>query len=141
MRHLLHSEQEGRAPCGISLRIALVAAWTIHAVCSSSLMLSANDMTPTLTPHHVAIYALSRGKGVPETARRVLQDVRALAETGKQQGTVQEWGQTRIGLEGETRVCVQLRDESSKHEFLRQVREMVQGAELINVVEGPCSQP
>lgn len=144
MRHLFHSEQERRVSCGIPLRLVIVgaaAAWTIYTGCASSLPLPASEVTPTLTQHHVAIYALSRGKGVPEAARHILQNVRALAETGKQQGTVQEWRQTRIGLEGETRVCVELRDESSKHEFLRQIREIVQGVDLINVVEEPCSKP
>jgi hypothetical protein len=112
-----------------------------YAGCAASSALPVNEETPVLRQQSVAIYALSRGKGVPEATRRVLQNVRALAETGKQQGMVQEWRQTRIGLEGETRVCVDLRDESAKHDFLRQLREIVQGVDLINVVEEPCQQP
>jgi hypothetical protein len=119
----------------------MVAAWVTYAGCAASSALPVNEETPVPRQQSVAIYALSRGKGVPEATRRVLQNVRALAETGKQQGMVQEWRQTRIGLEGETRVCVDLRDESAKHDFLRQLREIVQGVDLINVVEEPCQQP
>ena len=71
MQHLFHSEQVRRASCGIPLRLVIAgaaAAWTIYTGCASSLPLPASEVTPTLTQHHVAIYALSRGKGVPKAA-------------------------------------------------------------------------
>lgn len=121
--------------------MVVASAWAIYAGCAVSSAQPASEEAPVPGQHGVAIYGLSRGKGVPETTRRVLQDVRALAETGKHQGTVREWRQTRIGLEGETRVCVDLRDAPAKQDFMRQLHEIVQGIDLINVVEEPCSQP
>lgn len=144
MRLMFPPARKGRLPWGIPLRVVAVvmaATWVGYTGYAASSALPINEEAPVLRQQSVAIYGLSRGKGVPEAARRVLQNVRALAETGKQQGTVQEWRQTRIGLEGETRICVDLRDESAKHDFLRQLREMVQGVDLINVVEEPCQQP
>jgi hypothetical protein len=143
MRRLVHSVDKGKVLWGVSMRVVAVvvaAAWMTYTGCAASSAQPVNEGAPVLGQHSVAIYGLSRGKGVPEAARLVLQDVRGLAETGKQRGTVQEWRQTRIGLEGETRVCVDLRDESAKQDFLRQIREMVQGIDLINVVEEPCLQ-
>jgi hypothetical protein len=144
MRRMFHPASKGRVSWGIPLQVAAVitaAAWGTYAGCAASSALPAGEETPVLGQYSVAIYGLSRGKGVPEATRRVIEDIRAIAETGKQQGRVKEWRQTRIGLEGETRVCVDLRNESAKHDFLRQLREMVQGVDLINVVEEPCSQP
>src|SRR2546421_10404028 len=50
-----------------------------------------------------AVYALSRGSGVPPTAREALRKVQALVEKDQKRGIGVTIETTRIGIEGETR--------------------------------------
>ncbi|HZP93684.1 MAG TPA: hypothetical protein VFB20_12495 [Burkholderiales bacterium] len=85
-----------------------------------------------------ALYALSRGKGVPEPARSALKKARTLLEDAKRRGEVSSLKEARIGLEGETRLCVQAKDAAAARTLLREVRAIAEGVELFNVVEEPC---
>jgi hypothetical protein len=49
--------------------------------------------------------------------------------------------ETRIGLEGETRVCAATRDAAAAQGLLEEAQRAAQGAELFNVVAEPCSGP
>jgi hypothetical protein len=91
-------------------------------------------------PQSFSIYALSRGKGVPEEARNVLDQARALLKTSQAQGTVTRLTDQRIGLEGETRVCAELRDTDSARELFSHVQQMSLGVDLINVKIESCPQ-
>ena len=48
-----------------------------------------------------AVYALSRGKGVPEPTRSALRKAHSLIEGARQRGDVVRLKETRIGLEGD----------------------------------------
>jgi hypothetical protein len=89
----------------------------------------------------VAVSALSRGSGVPEAARDALARVRALFETARGDGRVLRIVETRIGLEGETRLCAVTRDAAAAQSLLEEAQGAARGAELFNVVAEPCSGP
>jgi hypothetical protein len=85
-----------------------------------------------------SVYALSKGKGVPEQSRQVFQRARALLEDAYRQGRVVRLKQDRIGLEGETRVCAEFSSATVAQELYEQIRQLSEGVELVNVVLEPC---
>ncbi|MGH8658666.1 MAG: hypothetical protein ACREV4_09400 [Gammaproteobacteria bacterium] len=102
---------------------------------------SANELQEerTIVPgRSFAIYALSRGKGVPEAGREVLRKVRAWLDEAKRAGSVVDIRQTRIGLEGETRLCAEFADSESTQAMLKRVRVLAEDVELMNLVVEPC---
>jgi hypothetical protein len=88
-----------------------------------------------------AVYSLSRGKGVPPEARAALQKVQELIEADRARGVRVTVETTRIGIEGERRLCVTYEDAQEGARALERVREIVRGVDLVNVVEGSCSSP
>src|SRR5437016_2988329 len=54
-----------------------------------------------------AVYALSRGRGVPEATLRAWQAIRTLLEDARREGALAQLQQTRLGLEGEVRLCAE----------------------------------
>ena len=87
-----------------------------------------------------ALYALSRGKGVPEPTRDAFEKANTYLEESKQRGEVLSLSKTRIGLEGETRLCVQAKDAAAARDLQQRVRSSAENVELFNVVEEPCSK-
>ena len=85
-----------------------------------------------------AVYALSRGKGVPEPTRGALRKAHTLLEGAKTRGEVKRLKETRIGLEGETRLCVEAKDVAAARALLRELRTIAEKVELFNVVVEPC---
>ena len=96
---------------------------------------AASGATPAPT---LAVYALSRGKGVPDEARATLKDIRALLDAARQDGRVTDMASTRIGIEGETRLCVEFRDAAAADALGAEVRAAARDVELLNVVEERC---
>jgi hypothetical protein len=94
--------------------------------------------TLSATQTSFSIYALSRGKGVPEGARHVLDEARILLKTAQEQGAVIRLTDQRIGLEGETRVCAEFRDRDSASEWFSRIQQIGQGVDLINVKIESC---
>jgi hypothetical protein len=68
----------------------------------------------------------------------VFQQVRALLEDAQRQGQVVQLKQTRIGLEGETRLCAECSSPAVAQELFAQIRKLSAGIELLNVVMEPC---
>lgn len=87
-----------------------------------------------------ALYALSRGKGVPAATRAALDNANSLLEDARKNGEVVALTKTRIGLEGETRLCVQARDAAAARDLQKKVRVIAGDVELLNIVEEPCSK-
>jgi hypothetical protein len=85
-----------------------------------------------------SVYALSKGKGVPEQSRQVFQQAWALLEDAYRQGRVVRLKQDRIGLEGETRACAEFSSPTVAQELFEQIRQLSEGVELVNVVMEPC---
>jgi len=94
--------------------------------------------TSAVSMNSFSVYALSKGKGVPEKTRQALQQIRALLEDAQRQGNVVQLKQTRIGLEGETRLCAEFSSATVAQELFEQSRKLSAGIELLNVVMEPC---
>lgn len=89
-------------------------------------------------PVHVTIEALSRGKGVPAETRDAFKQVRALLERQQATPAIAALQYQRIGIEGESRLCVEFRNASDAQAALTEIRRIAAGADLLNVVEAPC---
>jgi hypothetical protein len=87
-----------------------------------------------------ALYALSRGKGVPEPTREAFRKAHTLMEDARQRGEVLGLKETRIGLEGETRLCVEAKDTAAARRLLHEARAIGKNVDLFNVVEESCSK-
>lgn len=79
-----------------------------------------------------AVYALSRGKGVPALTKETFAHIETLL---MQKGNVSK---NRIGIEGETKLCVTISDANQANELLQQVESMANGVELLNIVVESC---
>lgn len=90
------------------------------------------------TRRSIAVYALSRGKGVPPATRETYQKARALLQDLERKKQVGRLEETRLGLEGESRICVELTDGKSAPDVIEQLRALSRDVELLNVVEEPC---
>jgi hypothetical protein len=115
----------GNAACGLALVTAAVAA---------------QEKAPDPEVTSFAVFALSRGKGVPAEAREVLRKVAELADADKRRGVGVETRRTRIGLEGETRLCVEYQSAAEARRGLERVEKLVKDVDLVNLVRGPCAE-
>jgi hypothetical protein len=86
------------------------------------------------------VYTLSRAKGVPEAAREALGKVRDLVEADRKRGVAVKMETTRLGLEGETRLCAEYEDAAAAAKALERARSLARGVELMNVVVEPCAR-
>jgi hypothetical protein len=84
------------------------------------------------------IVTLSRGKGVPPPAREALRSVQELVETDRRQGVKVIVETTRIGLEGETRTCVEYQDTVAGARAYERARTIVEGVDLATLTLEPC---
>jgi hypothetical protein len=85
-----------------------------------------------------AVYALSRGKGVPPEAREAQQRVVALAEESRKRGVKVTVTTTRIGIEGETRVCFAYEDPKDGARDYERARDLVKDVDLVNLKVESC---
>jgi hypothetical protein len=81
---------------------------------------------------------LSRGKGVPATARKALGEIETLVRDAGEEPGIRVFRQT-IGLEGETRLCVEFDDEALGKRLFARSRELAAGIDLMNLVVESCS--
>ena len=85
-----------------------------------------------------SVYALSRGKGVPEEARLVLDHARQVFKVGQDQGKVKRLVDRRIGLEGETQLCAEFSDEQAADRFFSELHYFSRGVDLVNMKKEIC---
>lgn len=90
------------------------------------------------SPASLTIEALSRGKGVPAETREAFKRIRALVEQRQATAAVAGVQQQRIGLEGESRLCVDFRNASDAQAALAEIRKIATDVELLTVAESPC---
>lgn len=88
-----------------------------------------------------AVYALSRGKGVPQEAREALGKVREVIEGDRGRGVGVKVQTKRIGIEGETRVCAEYEDPKDAARAFERAKAFVKGVDLVNLVVEPCDKP
>ncbi len=89
-------------------------------------------------PVSITIDALSRGKGVPAETREAFKQIRALLERQQATTAVAAMRYQRIGIEGESRLCVEFRNATDAQAALAEIRKIAAGADLLNVVEAHC---
>jgi hypothetical protein len=115
-------------------------ALTAMSGCGDSVEASGKPGASRATQSEFALYALSRGKGVPEPARDALEKANTLLEQAQQRGEVLKLTQTRIGLEGETKLCVEAKNAPASRKLQGEVRRIGKNVDLFNVVEESCSR-
>lgn len=84
------------------------------------------------------VLALSRGSGVPENTFATFQSILALAEAALESGLATSVSQQIIGLEGETRLCIVLRDADALDEVGGRIRTLAKNVELLQVNVNRC---
>jgi hypothetical protein len=127
------------APRSASPRLVFAALLLIAAgsACAGDTATS-RPAAASSEPRSLALYALSRGKGVPEAARAALADAEEALEDLQARGADVTITEERIGLEGETRLCATFADASLAEEALERIRRLVSGVDLVNLTEEPC---
>lgn len=123
------------------LALSVLLATTGVAGCASPHRANGEEPGAAPSPVSFSVYTLSRGAGVPQAAREALQTTRELLEKERQRGTIARLEETRIGLEGERRLCVEIDDRAAGQRLLEHVRALAKDTELFDVVEEPCSKP
>jgi hypothetical protein len=109
------------------------------SACGDTSEASGKPGAPAKSKPEFALYALSRGKGVPEPTRDAFNKARNMLVNARARGEVVSLAETRIGLEGETKLCVQAKDASASRKLQGRVRQIGQDVDLFNVVEEACS--
>lgn len=99
------------------------------------------DRQPPPEPLAFSMYALSRGKGVPEPTRETYRKVRNMLRQAEADGTVGRLRESRIGLEGETRIDFELSRARDTKELMSRIRALIQGVDLLNLVERSFPEP
>jgi hypothetical protein len=122
-----------RLGCAVLLGVCVIAAGCALAITT------AGQERAVGAPRSFALYALSRGRGVPEPTRTAWQAAWSLLETARRDGKVVRLEQARIGLEGEMRLCAEFDDPKAAQEMVDRVRMLARDVELLNLVEEPCS--
>ena len=84
-----------------------------------------------------SIVILSRGQGVPALAKDKLKQIESLLKPYDDRGKLKV-SKSRIGLEGETKVCVAVSDSNLANQMLSQTQAIAKGVDLMNVEAEPC---
>jgi hypothetical protein len=85
-----------------------------------------------------ALYALSRGRGLSERGQRAIADFRELLRNMKAEGQVIEVSDTRIGIEGETRICVSFTSPELAGKVWMQMQRSLVAADLVQLKPEKC---
>jgi len=125
------------APRGRRLVVAALLLIATASACAGDTVTD-RPAAASFEARSFAVYALSRGKGVPQGARAALDQARSMLEDLQARGADLTLTQERIGLEGETRLCATFADASLAEETLERIRRLVSGVDLVNLTEEPC---
>ena len=108
------------------------------SVLPSGCVYSDNMESSAKRSYSFALYALSRGKGVPAATRNAFNRIRGKLEQAEKKGNVMHIQQSRIGIEGESRLCVEFNDAHAENVMLSEIRESIKNIELLNLKSEPC---
>ena len=106
---------------------------------SENISIAAAENTIAVETNTVRIYALSRGRGVPEHTRKVYQRIKSLLQAANKKGALVQLQETRIGLEGETRICAEFRNRQDIENILKLIRPLTEGVDLLNIDTKKCN--
>src|SRR5262245_31734848 len=85
-----------------------------------------------------SVTILSRGSGVPDSAFQALRQVRDLLTTYQSTGAALQVTETRIGLEGERRLCAAFADKSMASAAWERIKPMIENIDLVELKAEPC---
>jgi hypothetical protein len=85
-----------------------------------------------------ALYALSRGRGLSESGQKAIADFRELLRNMKAEGQVIEVSDTRIGIEGETRICASFTSPELAGKAWMQMQRSLVAADLVQLKPEKC---
>lgn len=88
----------------------------------------------------IAMYALSRGKGVPEGSREALRKFRRLLREAEKSGEIVQLTEQRIGLEGETKICAEFVSPDFAEKAWLTIQKMVGDQDLLNIRAERCQK-
>lgn len=77
---------------------------------------------------------------MPPEARDALEQVTNLVESDRNRGVKVTIQTTRIGLEGEKRLCAEYEDPREGTRAWESARAIVKGVDLVNLVAEPCEK-
>ena len=77
---------------------------------------------------------------MPPEAREALNKVRKDVEGDQQRGIEVTMHTTRMGIEGETRICAEYKDGDAGGRAYERARVTVKGVDLVNLVAEPCEK-
>jgi hypothetical protein len=117
---------------------AIDGAWVERTAGSADPGRDAGPPDAVLELRSFAFYALSRGKGLSEDGRRALEGFRELLRNMKAEGHVVEVSDTRIGIEGETRVCAKFASAELAGKAWTQLQQLSAGADLVQLKPEKC---
>ena len=139
-KFLRNADRLRAVSCCSVLGLMMTAFFLLGAGRGCADMEAADMNAVSSIPQTVSIYALSRGTGVPEEARKVLEEARILLKKAEDQGIVTRLIDRRIGLEGETQLCAEFGDANAYREIFSHIRNISEGVDLINVKVESCPQ-
>ena len=134
------NRMKASAPRSRVALLAGVSALLALSACGDHSGANGDQPVSNTTGTEFALYALSRGRGVPAPTRDAFEKASSFLEEARGRGDISSISKTRIGLEGETRLCVKAKDAATARELQRAVRSIADNVELFNVVEEPCSK-
>ncbi len=85
-----------------------------------------------------SVLILSRGAGVPTATRVVFNEIKRLLINARTTGAAVNVTEIRIGLEGETKLCVTSTDPQALDVLVGKVKALSKGVELLNVDVASC---
>src|SRR2546422_3036032 len=102
----------------------VLSTWAAVAGCVMPARTNDEERATRAASASFAVYALSRGRGVPEATRAAWQAVWTMLDEARRDGKVTRLEQTRLGLEGEVRLCAEFADPRVAREMLQRAREI-----------------
>jgi hypothetical protein len=118
---------------------AAIASGCAHAQGSGAPSIATPTTSAADSDTGIAVYALSRGKGVPEAARRALEAARAELARWGAEGRVIDLVDAPVGFEGDTRLCARFATPADAARALARLREIARGVDLFRVRQEPCA--
>lgn len=88
---------------------------------------------------YVQVEVLSQGRGVPAPAWSAYQDIRTLVEQHREQGAEISVYEEVIGLEGERRMCIEIKSTGVARSIRDEVNAKARNVDLIRVSFAPCA--
>ena len=119
------------------LAYTLLISFALPSAVTASMDAASSD-NHSSTPPTIEVLVLSRGNGVPEATREVFQRIVELANSAIAAGIVDSVKQEVIGLEGETRLCIQLYNEAGLLALDKQVSALAADTELLQLSNNSC---